>query len=69
MLMYQLVRDETWSTIPVLTRHAGTTFSAIHFVPGQFVDVAAKSYVIIIPEQSLGYSEAFTGSAKVSRVR
>lgn len=23
--------------------HVGTTLSAIHFVPGQFVDVAAKS--------------------------
>jgi len=25
--------------------HPGTTLSAIHFVPGQFVDVIANSYV------------------------
>lgn len=27
----------------------GTTFSAIHFVPGQYVDVIAKSYVVYMP--------------------
>lgn len=28
----------------LLMNYAGTTLSALHFVPGQFVDVAANSY-------------------------
>lgn len=26
----------------------GTTFSALHFVPGQFIDVVANSYVFTL---------------------
>lgn len=33
------------SCIYELTLHKGTTLSAIHFVPGQFVDVISNSYV------------------------
>jgi len=32
---------------------AGTTLSAIHFVPGQFVDVVANSYVFLVLQRKI----------------
>ena len=46
----------------------GTTLSACHFVPGQYVDVVANSYVLPFAEREFDLTIDFTASEKASRV-
>lgn len=47
--MFLLVCSNTCLDLGVsLMNYIGTTLSALHFVPGQYVDVAANSYAILL---------------------
>ena len=62
--MSQLVRLVSYCMLGFTSDYGpGTTLSASHFVPGQYVDVISNSYVLFL--FPLPYPHTYPGSEKV----